>query len=265
MSVPIDYGVCRLALVSVRLEPRHTSEQVSQLLFGDHYEVLEASPDQQWLYIQIHADQYHGWLEARQHHTISKEYFDQINIANFKITTDVTSSILYRKNPLTIVMGSIVPISGSELFKMEEQFAFNGETKSLGQKRDFDYLKSVASKYLHAPYQWGGKSPFGIDCSGFTQMVFRIGGYSLLRDAAQQFTQGKKVKNLEEALPGDLAFFENSEHKIVHVGMLLPEGKIIHSSGQVRIDLLLEQGILHSESKIYTHTLAGLKRILPST
>jgi hypothetical protein len=221
--------------------------------------------DHQWLYVQIHADQYRGWIEARQHHAISKEYFEQINIANFKITTDLTSSILYRKIPLTIVMGSIVPISGSELFKMEEQFAFNGETKSLGQKRDFDYLKSVALKYLHAPYQWGGKSPFGIDCSGFTQMVFRIGGYALQRDAAQQFTQGRKVKSLGESLPGDLAFFENIEHKIVHVGMVLEEGKIIHAAGQVRIDFLLEEGILNSESKIYTHTLAALKRILPAT
>jgi gamma-D-glutamyl-L-lysine dipeptidyl-peptidase len=262
MATVIDHGVCRLALVPVRGEPHHRGEQVTQLLFGDHYEVIEWSSDHQWARVQIYADQYSGWIDQKQHHTISKEYFDQINVANFKITTDITSTILYRKNPLTIVMGSIVPISGSELFKMEEQFAFNGETKSLGLRRDFDYLKTIAFKYLNTPYQWGGKSPFGIDCSGFTQMVFRIAGYTLLRDASQQFSQGKKIKDPDMAQPGDLAFFENKEKTISHVGILLEENKIIHCSGQVRIDLLMEEGILHAESKVYTHTLAGIKRIL---
>lgn len=262
MSSVIDHGVCRLSMVSVRKDPSHRSEQVTQLLFGDHYEVTEHSGDHQWLRILTYADHYQGWLDARQHHAISKEYFDQINIANFKITTDITSTILYRKNPLSIVIGSIVPISGSELFKMEEQFAFNGETKSLGQRRDFEFLKLTAFKYLNAPYQWGGKSPFGIDCSGFTQMVFRIAGYTLLRDAAQQFLQGKKIENLDEAKPGDLAFFENKEKDITHVGILIEENKIIHCSGQVRIDYLMDEGILHAETKVYTHTLAGIKRII---
>jgi gamma-D-glutamyl-L-lysine dipeptidyl-peptidase len=264
MSSALDHGVCRLAIVPVRKEPSHRAEQVSQLLFGDHYEVLEVSSDKLWIQIRIHADQYQGWIEGRQHHTISKEYFDQINVANFKITTDITSTILYRKNPLTIVMGSIVPISGSELFKMEEQFAFNGETKSLGQRRDFDFIKTVAHKYLNSPYQWGGKSPFGIDCSGFTQMVFRLAGYTLLRDAAQQSGQGKKVNDLDSALPGDLAFFESKDKAISHVGMVLEENRIIHCSAHVRVDYLMEEGILQSESKVYTHTLHSIRRILPS-
>lgn len=263
MSEVLDFGVCRLALVSLRSEPRHGAEQVTQLLFGDHYKVMQRSGDQKWIRIEIHADGYTGWMDAKQHHSISQEYFDQINVANFKITTDITSGILYRKTPLTIVMGSVVPISSSELFKMEEQFAFNGEAKSLGQKRDFDFLHTIALKYLHAPYQWGGKSPFGIDCSGFVQMIFRIAGYSLLRDAAQQQTQGKKVETLHDAAPGDLAFFSNAEGAVSHVGMVLPEGRIIHASGQVRIDLLLEEGILNAETKIYTHTLSAIRRILP--
>ena len=264
MMATIDYGVCRLAVVPVRSEPKHRAEQVTQLLFGDHYEVIESAEENKWLRIRIHADQYEGWLDARQHHTISQEYFLQINIANFKITTDLTSSILYRKNPLTIVMGSIVPISGSELFKMEEQFAFNGEAKSLGLRRDAEFLRNTALKYLNTPYQWGGKSPFGIDCSGFTQMVFRIGGYSLLRDAAQQYTQGKKVKDLALAQPGDLAFFGQGDNHITHVGLVLPDQKIIHCAGQVRVDYLMEEGILHAETKVYTHSLVGLRRLLPS-
>ncbi len=260
----IDHGVCRLALVSVRKDPSDQSEQVTQLLFGDHYEVTLVSDDKKWTHIRIHADLYEGWISEKQHHSISKEFFEQINHANYKISTDITSSLLYKKSPLTILAGSIVPISNSELFRMEEQFAFNGESKSLGQKRDFEFLRSIAFKYLNAPYQWGGKSPFGIDCSGFTQMVFKISGYQLLRDASQQAHHGKKVKSISDALPGDLAFFQNAEGKVIHVGIVLPDEKIIHASGKVRIDHFMEEGILNSDTKIYTHQLADIRRILSS-
>lgn len=261
----IDHGVCRLALVSVRKDPTDQSEQVTQLLFGDHYELIQVSADKKWVFIRIHADLYEGWINGKQHHSITKEFFEQINHTNYKISTDLTSSLLYKKSPLTILLGSIVPISNSELFRMEEQFAFNGESKSLGQKRDYEFLKSIAFKYLNAPYQWGGKSPFGIDCSGFTQMVYKISGYSMLRNAAQQANHGKKVKTISEAYPGDLAFFQNPEGQVNHVGIILEDEKIIHASGKVHVDLLLEEGILHAESKIYTHHLAGIRRILNNT
>jgi gamma-D-glutamyl-L-lysine dipeptidyl-peptidase len=259
----IDYGVCRLSVVVVRKEPLDPSEQVTQLLFGDHYEVLERTTDKKWLRIRIHFDQYTGWIDARQHQSISPEYFEHINVAEFKITTDVTSSLLYNKSPQIVLIGSIIPISSAELFKMEEQFAFNGETKSLGQKRELEFLKGIAQKYLNAPYQWGGKNPFGTDCSGFTQMVFKISGYRLLRDAWQQATQGKSVKSLSEAKPGDLAFFQNQEGKITHTGILLSQDRIIHASGKVRIDLLNDEGIVNMETRANTHRFSQLRRILP--
>jgi hypothetical protein len=258
----LDFGVCRLSIVPVRGEAADKAELVTQLFFGEHYEVLSVSKDKKWLKIQIHFDQYEGWIDAKQHHSISKEHFDYINRADFKITTDITTSILYNKNPLTIVMGSIIPISGSELFKMEEQFAFNGESKSVGQKRDAEFLKNTAQKYLNAPYQWGGKSPFGIDCSGFVQMVFKINGYKLFRDSSQQIKQGKLIQ-VKDSAPGDLAFFKSKEDKIIHVGMILPDGKIIHASGKVRIDHFNEEGILNTDSKVYSHQLASIRRILP--
>lgn len=256
-----DFGVCRLSLVAVRSEGSDKAELTTQLLFGEHYEVLSASKDKKWLKIRLYFDQYEGWIDARQHHSISKDHFDYINRADFKISTDVTTSILYNKIPLPILMGSIIPISGSELFRMEEQFAFNGESKSLGQKRDFEFLKITAKKYLNAPYLWGGKSPFGIDCSGFVQMVFKINGYKLLRDSAQQAKQGKAI-SFQEMLPGDLVFFKNKENQIVHVGIFLGDDKIIHASGKVRIDHLNEEGILHADSRVYTHTFAHARRIL---
>lgn len=262
MSQPIDYGVCRLAIVTVRKEADQKSEPVTQLLFGDHYEVIEQSKDQKWLSININSDQSKGWIDKLQHHSISQEYHQQIGLANFKITTDIASTMLYKKSQLTIVLGSIVPISASELFKMEEQFAFNGETKSLGQRRDFEFLKEMTNKYLNAPHFPGGKSPFGIDAAGFIQMAFRLTGYQLPRDVQQQWLQGKAVDNLSSGAPGDLVFFKGKDGKVNHAGILLDEQKIIHCSGRVRIDYLMDEGILTAETKIYTHTLAGLRRIM---
>ena len=259
---PVEFGVCRLAVVPVRADHQESAGQITQLLFGDHYEVVAISADKKWLHIRIYADQCEGWLDGRQHHQISKEYFEQINKTDYKITTDVASAVLYKKSPLTIVMGSIVPISNSELFKIEEQFAFNGESKGLGQKRDVDFLKSLAKKYLSSPYQLGGKSPFGIDAPGFTQMVYKIAGYSLHRDIVQQSLQGKKVRTFDEAHQGDLAFFSEKGGVVNHVGMIMDDARIIHVWGQVRIDALTEEGILNPETKIYTHLLHSIRRII---
>jgi len=258
----LEFGVCRLSVVPVRADASHKAEQVTQLLFGDHYEIVEHAADRKWLRIRIHFDQYEGWIDEKQHHAVSKEYYEYLNHSEFKITTDVSSSILYNKSRQMILMGSMIPISSSELFKMEEQFAFNGEAKNVGQKREYEFLKNAATKYLNAPYMWGGKSSFGIDCSGLVQMVYKICGYTLLRDSSQQVNQGKAVKALDQSKPGDLAFFKNKEEKINHVGIILEQDKIIHASGRVRIDHINEEGILNLETKIYTHTLAQVRRII---
>jgi cell wall-associated NlpC family hydrolase len=166
------------------------------------------------------------------------------------------------KRPLTIVMGSILPIAASEIFNTAETFAFNGESKFLSQKRDSDYIVQTARKYLNSPYLWGGKSPFGIDCSGFTQMVFRIGGYRIKRDADQQVRQGSLVKDIQKAQPGDAAFFKNEKDKVVHTGILLGRNKVIHASGQVRIDNFDERGIFNETIGEYTHQYQSVRRIL---
>lgn len=259
----IDFGVCRLSVVPVRKEPAQQSEQVTQLLFGEHYTVVENSAGGKWIKIRSHFDAYEGWIDHRQHQTITREYYNHINHAELKITTDITSTLLYNKSPQVVLIGSMIPISSSELFKMEEQFAFNGESKNVGQRREFDFLRTIALKYINSPYQWGGKSPFGIDCSGFTQMVFKICGYKISRDAGQQVKQGKAVASLSVCRQGDLAFFQDDEGKVSHTGILLAENKIIHASGRVRIDPVNEKGIMHAESKVFTHTLFAVRRILP--
>jgi gamma-D-glutamyl-L-lysine dipeptidyl-peptidase len=258
----IDYGVCRLSVIPVRKDTADTSEIVTQLLFGEDYQVIEITSDRKWIKVRITFDQYEGWIDFKQHTSITREYFEYISRADFKISIQVTSSLLYNKSPLTILMGSVIPISGAELFRMEDQFAFNGESKTLGAKREFDFIETIAGKYLSAPYLWGGKTPFGIDCSGFVQMVFKIAGYRLLRDASQQANQGRAVTSLKESAPGDLVFFKNTEGRITHTGILTRNSKIIHASGKVRIDQVDEKGIFNQELNNYTHELSHIRRIL---
>jgi hypothetical protein len=258
----MENGICRICIVPVRKDPTDKAEMVTQLLFGDHYTVIDYSDDEKWVRIQIYFDGYEGWIDINQHKPISADYFHEINSNDFRICTDLVTLILYKKKPLRIVLGSVLPIAHTELFDIEEQFAFNGEAKPLGQRQGYEFLKTTALKYLNTPYLWGGKSPFGIDCSGFTQMVFKLAGYKLKRDTGQQILQGEEVARLEEARPGDLVFFQNEEKQIVHVGILLEDQKIIHASGYVRVDLLDERGIFNQSKNGYTHTMAKLKRIL---
>jgi cell wall-associated NlpC family hydrolase len=161
-----------------------------------------------------------------------------------------------------ILMGSIIPISGSELFKMEEQFAFNGDSKSLGVKREADYLKTISMKYLNAPYQWGGKSLFGIDDAGLVQMIFKICGYRLGRTVTELSRYGKSVASLADAQPGDLIFLNSGKGEPSHVGIYLENERIIHASGKVRIDHINEEGILNLDTKVYTHSLREIRRVL---
>ena len=254
----IDFGICRLALIPLRPDPA-AGGQSSQLLFGEHYTVKSQSKDQKSLQV-ITPDGTTGWIDRLQHHSISLEYYTQVDTADFKITTDVVATILFKKTQITIVLGSIVPISGSELFKMEEQFAFNGESKSLGQRRDVEFVRFIAAKYLNAPHIAGGRSPFGIDPVGLVHMTYRIAGYSLPRNMEQLGTCGRQVK---DPLPGDLAFFGGKDGKVNHVGIVLDNDRIIHCSGRVRIDHLTDDGIVAAEFRLFTHELADIRRVLP--
>lgn len=255
-------GICRLSVVPVRASASDKSEQVTQLLFGDHYTITSISENKKWYKIQIFFDDYEGWIDVKQHYSIPEDYFEQINNSDYKITLDYTSSILFKKQVINILIGSVLPIATNELFKIEEQLAFNGEAKSLNQKRDYEFLKMVAFRYINSPYLWGGKTPFGIDCSGFTQQVFKIGGYKLHRDAKLQATQGEEVASISAALPGDLLFFKKNDGLINHVGIFLERNEVIHASGKVRVDRIDDTGILDTADDQYTHHLASIRRLL---
>jgi len=259
-----EKGICRLGIVPVRADANDQAEIVTQLLFGDHYSIIKFSDDNKWLFIVVEFDQYEGWIDAKQHTEISEDYFNHLSGTEFKISTDINSTILYKKRLLQIVIGSVLPISSSELFEVNEQYAFNGTSKNIGEKHGFEFLKQIVKNYMNAPYLWGGKTPFGIDCSGLTQQVFKLCGYNLKRDASQQYQQGVEISSLSDALPGDLAFFKNENNSISHVGILMEDQDFIHASGYVRKDKLDENGVYNEELSTYTHILAGIKRILIS-
>ena len=254
-----------MSLVPVRNEPDHRAQMVTQLLFGEHYAVTAYGEDGKWLSISNAYDKYEGWIQLEQHHEITDEYFNQIENSDYKICTDLFASILFNRHPVNILMGSILPITVNELFKMEEQLAFNGEAKSLGQRMGMDFLRQIATKLLGAPYLWGGRSPLGIDCSGFVQLVFRIGGYFLPRDSTQQILHGELVHGLDQKQAGDIAFFMDENDKVDHVGILLGDDEVIHASGQVRLDTITDQGIIHSEHERLTHRLHSIKRVMLSS
>ena len=255
-------GICRLSIVSVRAEGRESSEMVTQLLFGDHYTVQEKDQKGEWLKILIHFDEYEGWINYKQHFAISEAYFNELSDLDYKACGEICGRLQLKDESFNLVFGSLLPLTAHELFDLKEQLHFQGKTLAVRKSRDFTVLKELAFQYINTPYLWGGKTPFGIDCSGFVQMIYKLAGYSLKRDASQQARQGRAVPGPAEAKPGDLAFFDNANGKIVHVGMILENKKIIHASGKVRIDYLDEKGIFIKENEIYTHRLCLIRRLI---
>lgn len=259
MSEGKDFGVCRLSIVSVYEQADYHSKQYNQLLFGEHYTVTGTKGN--WVSIQSAFDDSGGWISKDQHHSISQEYFDQICNSDYKITTDLAATILYNKIPVHIVMGSVVPISNSELFKMEEQLAFNGESKSLSQKRDAEFLKSVLVKYGNAPYLPGGKTPFGIDSCGLVQMAFKICGYKIPRTTEEQILSGKIVPDLSEAIVGDIIILKKSEKEIIS-SVLISSDKVLFVEGHTRQESIDSKGVKLNGQKKNSWELAQIRRVI---
>ena len=259
----MQYGICTLSIVPCRKEPSGTSEMVTQLLFGEHYTVLETGED--WLRIQTAFDLYECWINGKQHTRIQENLFKQLEKQESFYANELVQ-VIYNKNTKTrfpISIGATLPFFKDQNIKFESfDFNFEGTTSSFQQKKSAEDILSTAYLFLNAPYLWGGKSPFGIDCSGFTQLVYKLNGFKLPRDAYQQVELGSPLSFVEEAEAGDLAFFDNEEGKIIHVGILLNNQQIIHASGCVRIDKFDHYGIFNSDTKKYSHTLRVIKKVI---
>ncbi|MBC8110766.1 MAG: C40 family peptidase [Verrucomicrobia bacterium] len=270
------YGICNLTLFPMRAEPSDRSEMVSQILFGECYRIIDNVSEKKWLKIETFHDQYQGWIDRFQHFELSEKEFELIAQNSQMISMEVLRKISNINKVeecwINIVIGSRFPCSDRILEKLGKTSRFitkleawetagNIAFRDSSQKTDFPEFQKIALKFIHTPYLWGGRTPFGIDCSGFTQQVFGICGYQLKRDAYQQATQGHAI-SFEDRKAGDLAFFQNQEGRIIHVGILLEDDKITHASSWVRIDQLDEKGIFCVERNEYSHSFHSLRRIL---
>jgi hypothetical protein len=254
----MEYGICNLGIVPVRNEPSDKSEMTSQLLFGDFVKINEKY--KVWIKVVSVFDGYEGWIDSKQLENVSDEYYLE-NLTRKNLILKSCANIVDVDNNLIIkaVLGSSLPCSEGESFIINKnRYRFDKESIYLGDHS----IEQIAAMYLNAPYLWGGRSPYGIDCSGFTQLIYKIYGVCLKRDASQQAEQGTQLDFLTEALPGDLAFFENEDGKIIHVGLILDENKIMHASGRVKIDTIDHEGIFSNDFKRYTHKLRFIKRMI---
>ena len=249
----MQYGICQLSIVPMRAEPSDPSELVNQVLYGEHFKVVEQR--KQWSRIKLTHDKYEGWIDNKQYIEISEDEYAFAKAKQTTLTIDPVQFITTAYNQLlTVVLGSSV--ENIELLKD----SYEGNSHS--GKTSKSLLIETALLYLKTPYLWGGRTTFGIDCSGFTQMVYRLNGFDLKRDASQQATQGEALSFIEESEAGDLAFFDNAEGSITHVGIIMEDNYIIHAHGEVRIDRLDHSGIYNVHKGMHTHKLRVIKKII---
>ena len=238
----MSFGICDLPVVPIRKEGGHTSEMTSQLLYNELYEVLDEI--HQWILIRTEIDHYEGWIQSIQHHPIDTQKYLELKAKRWHVIS----------RPVLNYQGVLLSL-GTLLYEPTDY--------TLEYPTEFKpaVMIDFAQKLLGTPYLWGGRSLFGVDCSGLVQLCARAAGKLLPRDASEQVKTGELVYFLPEIQPGDLAFFGNEEGKIVHVGIMLDNERIIHASGQVRIDYLDQTGIFNRGRNEHTHRLQVIKRI----
>lgn len=238
----MNKGICTVTVAPVRAEASDKAEIVTEILFGESADILEVNKN--WTKIKMHYDGYEGWMDTKQLKPVSDEDWAKRKVT---IITEDFSSVLMKDGKTLLSMGSEV------------------EFPAVASQRSHNLRESIAltaKEFINVPYLWGGKSFFAVDCSGFTQLVYKIHNIKLPRDASQQIEIGESLTFVEESEPGDLAFFENAEGKIIHVGIMLDNQKIIHASGKVRIDTLDSSGIFNQETNQHTHKLRVIKKII---
>ncbi len=252
--------ICPLSIVPVRKEPTHRSEMVTQWLFGETADVLDAGPE--WSRLRFDHDGYEGWVHKQQLvECLTPNLEPDLRVL------DQTSLVDLGERQVLLPYGAVLPFyNETSILWQGARVPVNAVTNRHTRGDRADLVETYIHPFLGAPYLWGGRTPSGTDCSGFTQMVFMLMGIYLQRDAHQQSEDGEPVEFVDLAITGDLAFFDNDEGRITHVGIVLRRDKeapaeIVHASGHVRIDALDQQGIYDAHAQRYSHKLRLVKRV----
>lgn len=249
----MKYGVCPISIAPLRLEASDASEMVSQVLYGEYFKIIE--PRAKWSRIRLAHDSYEGWIDNKQFVEIESEQYHLFEKSIAVYQNELISHVTHMDDTLSMVtLGAQL---STALFFNDAATIPKAEVET-----PREIIVRNALLLLNSPYLWGGRSPMGIDCSGFTQLTYRLAGIKLLRDASMQASQGEVLSFIEEAENGDLAFFDNNDGKIVHVGIIINENYIIHAHGKVRIDMLDQSGIFNLDIKKHTHKLRMIKKII---
>lgn len=250
----MQYGICHLSIVPLRASASHESEMNSQLLYGEHFKILEERA--KWSRIRNAFDDFEAWVDNRQFKKIEESDYYSLQDEGNKLSTDLIEYITDENGLLMpIALGSVLNFSG------KLKHLFEGQFKQLGEPTK-EKLIDTAILYLNSPHIWGGKTPFGIDCSGLTQMVYKLNGYKIKRNAVDQAKQGEPLSFIEESEPGDLAFFDDNDGVINHVGLIMKDNYVIHVDGRVRIDRIDHSGIFNAELRKHTHKLRVIKKLI---
>ena len=259
------YGISNLSIVPMRSEPREDSEMCSQILFGEHYTIKQVKD--KWCRITLAFDGYEGWIDLKMVNEIDEKYFLFLTNVPHLVTTNLVNRVQIKSgsDSFFIVAGSSLPNFKpfAQTFKLGKMaYKLKPKMKAVTEGGIRGRMIENALSFFNVPYLWGGRSPFGIDCSGFSQVLYKMAGITIPREAAQQALIGENLSFVEEALPGDLAFFDNDEGTIIHVGIIWEDKKIIHSSGKVRIDKVDQFGIYNIDTKRYTHQMRLMRKII---
>lgn len=253
----MKYAICQVSIAPLRAENSDRSEMVSQILFGEKIEVLDQKDS--WIKLRTAYDDYEGWADKKQFVEIDDYEFQFLN--NETYAAESFNLAVENDLPITLPIGAHLPSYADNQIQFgAKKLTYLGEITEGAKAKS--QITEFAQLYLNTPYLWGGKSVFGIDCSGFVQQVYKLCGKKLPRDAYQQAEFGEALSFIEEAEPGDLAFFDNKDGKIIHVGIILNNQRIIHAHGKVRIDPIDNNGIFNTDSQNYSHKLRVVKRIL---